>query len=862
MLMTGQIAKIKQRADEKWLNAIDLEAADYEPQEIDTAFEKAFEDYQTVYELLQNESFDFLAKEKINPENHPEIINLYYIYKTLATAYFDMGEYETAATLYRQAFELHANHPTLFTLEVDNQEIQALHYNEALARLYAIQESQSEDLKKAEIENIGAVFLKELCYLRSANSEGYLFSKVMQQLLLCKQLISKTKTNYHSELDKQKLKWAFSQIFTQEQINSLIFSANELNLGLFSNVFEFLEASLTEKQKRLIEKFSPEKMPVISEMEKMLQNITAFKKTNEFKKLKLYPYQDEALTSFENHIRAGKNKGFYTAATGTGKTRIFISQALATNVKTIILVPSISLATQTKNRLMDQLEELGIKKSVGVFADGEKSKGDIVIMTYNSLKSELNKSPSRRALNLKNYPLVILDEVHLSLTEKANEIVQMLATDKVVIGCTATEEYNTKRPRGALKSVSELFGDDNCFFKYPIDKAIEEGSLSPVHICMVTTDTSLRWKRDAKKKKGGQKEISEKDAAELINKDKLNTVVAEIYANSVYPNTGKRLFGKQAVAFCAGVEHAKAVALKFNELFKNNDYFKQKGITPAAYISGDLDGKEQKKILEDYCAGKIALLCGSDLLITGIDNPNICAVFNLRPTRSIVMALQRGGRAVRLSKDMPEKVALIFEFNWVVDGQVFLDEFLGGRHQLGKLPEVKDENINLQVLRREEVATRFDGGGAWELDWTGEVRKRSVRTTKDKEIKVAAFVMPEKTITPIPPVLSQGVMDSLNNILNTQAAKPVQSSRYPLYGYSAQPKVPLLYQYSAVTSDETITPFKLDHDDWTRDAPKGSEWNLFDDCPNEDKLILSSEDLLKNDREYDDFWDSIIKGPI
>lgn len=481
-------------------------------------------------------------------------------------------------------------------------------------------------------------------------------------------------------------------------------------------------------------------------LKEMLTNISQFHDSENYAKLSLHPYQNEAIQNFHQHLEQGNNKGFFIAATGTGKTRIFISQIIATNSKAIIIMPSLSLVSQTKDRLNELLNTLGINRSIGVFTLGSKTHGDIVLTTYNSLKAQMNKPPEERKLKLDDYPLVVLDEAHLALTEKANEIIQELAKSKVIIACTATDEYNTKRPKGSLRSVGELLGQDNCFFHYSIDQAIEEGSLSPVHVCMVTTDTSLRWTRNDRRQTRKQlKEITEAEAAEQINKDKLNAMVAEIYQNAVYPYTGKPIFGTQAVTFCAGIEHAKAVSDMFNAVFSEHPYFKNNSITPAAYLSGEMKAAQQAQILSDYRNGKIAMLCGADILVTGIDNPNIESVFNLRPTRSVVMALQRAGRAFRLSKKVENKVACVFEFNWVVEGQVFVSEFLGGNYKLGAIPELHQSNQKFVILRREEVGNKVKNSAQWEINWSGSVRKHTVgMLRKPVEIKVPSepMIMP------------------------------------------------------------------------------------------------------------------------
>ncbi len=462
-----------------------------------------------------------------------------------------------------------------------------------------------------------------------------------------------------------------------------------------------------------------DEMSVLNLTKEMQKKIMAFWETSTYKRLNLYPYQKEAIENFSIHLGKGLSLGYFTATTGSGKTRMILSKIIATDSKAIVLVPSVFVADKAKKRIVATLKKMRIKKFVGsTYINGVHTYGDIVIMTYQSLRVQMNRERKKTDLNLDDYPLVIVDEAHYALTKYTKEIVEKLARSKIVIGCSAIAEFNTKRRYKALSSLEQLFGEHNGYFNYPIMRAIEEKYLSPVHVCMVTPDVLLNWQRSRTKV---MSEITENAVAEKIDNDAINTIVAEIYVNCIHPNTGKPLFGQQAVSFCAGGSHARAVSDKFNELFSSNRYLKVRGIKPAAYLSGVEDIKE-RKILEDFQNGKILMLAVNDALVTELNNPNIVAAFNLRPTRSKALALQRSGQIVRKSVELPDKVALIFEFNWGVDHQVFLQDILGEKHILGDIPAVPPENKSLEVLCREPSVIQFKNAAYWELDWTGRIR--------------------------------------------------------------------------------------------------------------------------------------------
>jgi superfamily II DNA or RNA helicase len=95
--------------------------------------------------------------------------------------------------------------------------------------------------------------------------------------------------------------------------------------------------------------------------------------------------------------------------------------------------------------------------------------------------------------------------------------------------------------------------------------------------------------------------------------------------------------GKRAVAFCATVDHAEQVAESFNLA----------GIR-AACLHGGLDSETRKKMIREFRAGQILVLCSCDIISEGFDLPAIEAAIMLRPTESLGLYLQQVGRALRI----------------------------------------------------------------------------------------------------------------------------------------------------------------------------------------------------------------------
>jgi hypothetical protein len=309
---------------------------------------------------------------------------------------------------------------------------------------------------------------------------------------------------------------------------------------------------------------------------------------------------------------------------------------------------------------------------------------------------------------------MVFDEIHLALSEKCKELIFELSATKLILTLTATDTYNTRRLKGALRSVKELIGQENCIYHYPILNAIEDKVLAPLRVCIVhgISEVPQRVLHNI------TKDVDLKKIEERLNQDnffEINTTVTEQYLHVVHPDTGEPLVGKQGFAFCVSIRHAETLASKLNDVLREHAHLHQSNIVPAAVISGHLSGEEQTRLLEAFKRGEILILCGADILITGIDAPSVEILFNLRPTRSIVLAEQRLGRVTRLTPTNPGKIGLIFEYLMVAK-QVLASHFLNNKQYAGSLPALTD--IKLEFKRTQiQINQRINGACQWTLSW-------------------------------------------------------------------------------------------------------------------------------------------------
>jgi len=105
--------------------------------------------------------------------------------------------------------------------------------------------------------------------------------------------------------------------------------------------------------------------------------------------------------------------------------------------------------------------------------------------------------------------------------------------------------------------------------------------------------------------------------------------------------------GKQAICYCASVEHSKMMAVEFNFA----------GII-AAHLDGTTEDEERKKIVEDFRSGDVKIICNCEILGEGFDVPDCNTSILLRPTKSMVLYIQQSMRCLRY---LPGKRAVIID---------------------------------------------------------------------------------------------------------------------------------------------------------------------------------------------------------
>lgn len=439
--------------------------------------------------------------------------------------------------------------------------------------------------------------------------------------------------------------------------------------GNYSKRYQLLLSALRrsaslneEKEKTMIE--------ALNNLDIYISNHIDNDKTRTLRKQQFLCFQ-----KLRDFLEKGETEGYFKLPTGYGKTVLFTEFVEAIGLKPLIVVPKLGLAEQTE----EKFETFAPNLDIGLINGKLKEYGKkVTIITYDSFVSEIKKGK----LNPKDYDCLILDEAHRCLTPPRIETVKKF-DHAIQVGFTATPKFNEN------KKVSNLLKTE--IHSISLNKAIRDGDLCSVKCMLAKTKVDLR---NVEIKNG---QYNEQQLLKAINIKSRNKAAVDLY---------KKYFNGQIfLANCLNIAHAEEVAKEFNEA----------GISAACISSEtpieDKDGqKGQETLKREHREGKIKVLCQADLLTEGYDEPRVSGCINLAPTRSLVVAEQRGGRVLRLDPDNQVKFATVIDF---VDeentedgkGSIFFAQILGEAEVISAVEQVSttEKKPGEEVEKTEEA---------------------------------------------------------------------------------------------------------------------------------------------------------------
>lgn len=348
----------------------------------------------------------------------------------------------------------------------------------------------------------------------------------------------------------------------------------------------------------------------------------------------LRPYQQTAIQSLRESIRAGRKHPILVAATGSGKTTIaceIVRSAVEKRNHVLFLAPRRELIYQASDRFTGA----GIAHGIIMAGEDRTVMPNVQVASFDTLHARAVRT---RRMRIPRADLVLVDECHLSIAQTRKDIIE-LYPDAVIIGLTATPA------RGDGRGLGEIY--DDLVMVSSVRELTQTGYLAPARYFAPTTPDleGIKLNKDG--------DYQEKQLGKRMDDAKL--------VGDIIDNWRKIAPGVSTVVFCVTRAHSRHVCEKFREA----------GVT-AEHVDGETPLAERKAIFARVESGETTVLCNVFVATFGLDIPRLTCAVLARPTRNIVLYRQICGRVLR---PFPGKEhALIVDHSGAVEQHGFLDD--------------------------------------------------------------------------------------------------------------------------------------------------------------------------------------------
>jgi superfamily II DNA or RNA helicase len=347
-------------------------------------------------------------------------------------------------------------------------------------------------------------------------------------------------------------------------------------------------------------------------------------------------YQEEAIDAMMNNWR-----GVVNMATGMGKTLTAIHLIKRIKRKTLIVVPSESIAKQFYKELSDAFGE----QYVGYFGGGKKKIKDITVGIAASITNNLS------AIKEADLGVVIFDEVHHIAANTFYDISIALGDVGRIYGLTATDF------RSDGKDIMITAGCGSVIVKKDIKWGIDNGFLAKPKFIVKQVNTEGR---------------------DFPN-DKLKNYKEHVLNNDLMKNQIR-----SDVAYY--IAQGKSVLCLIGEVSHGEELSKALGVPFA-------QGKDKRsqEYVDDLNSGKIKCLIGTAGKISeGTDTKNVDVLILASFVASKGPVIQSVGRALRKQGDKTE--ALIIDY--IPMGSTMLT-----RHANNRISIFKEITSEVEIVR-------------------------------------------------------------------------------------------------------------------------------------------------------------------
>lgn len=353
--------------------------------------------------------------------------------------------------------------------------------------------------------------------------------------------------------------------------------------------------------------------------------------------IKLYPFQEEMIMQLE---KCNSNRKLLIQATGTGKTVVFISYAILSGKRTLVIVHNDELIAQTLRTIKMINPNITCGKFVGPHRDWD---ADILVASLQSIKNAHNLV----CLD-DDFDLIIYDEAHHATSETSKRVLfryglcdldtagfknvelyqPHFSESRELIGVTATPKRTDEEP------LEEIFKDT-------VEAPNIEWFIINDYLCdlkFVSIDTGV----DLSDVRSYMGDLSDSEIAKKLEESGYINELARVINDYCADR-------KSIIVYLPNVKTAKLAAKLINESGISSDY-----------VIGS-ERKRRKEVIKKFKSGEIRVLVNCLVLKEGFDAPNADAILICRPTKSPLLLTQMIGRLTRRSPDTGKTVGIVYD---------------------------------------------------------------------------------------------------------------------------------------------------------------------------------------------------------
>lgn len=347
--------------------------------------------------------------------------------------------------------------------------------------------------------------------------------------------------------------------------------------------------------------------------------------------------RDYQQKTFDKFVSASEHcyKILIQQPTGAGKTVIMmaiVAKYISEGSRVLILAHKVELIQQTLNQLQKWLG--GVE--VGVIADRslfprrnyEASVTVASVQAFALLGAEQKEKLSPE--------LIIFDEAHHCYAKSWADIFRAFPSSTIV-GFTATPLRSDGK--GLDRLYGDLMGFEYLIKGVEVQELINQGHLVPFKFFAPGKIVNPK----AAKIKTSMGDYNSKDLALFVENELVCLDVVRSW---------ERFKDKQTVVYPVSVEYSK----RLRDAFLKLGYI-------AEHIDADTPKAERVRILSDFAAKRVRVLCQHSIVIEGVDVPGIECIIVARPTKSLVVWFQLIGRGLRPSEGKTECIVMDFTTN-------------------------------------------------------------------------------------------------------------------------------------------------------------------------------------------------------